>query len=85
MHNTILNEKTINFEKIKDPIQMKMIFHFFPKSGVLRKTSPANFLSGKYELRTSRILVVYIYIYMQILNFPHKKISEILPLHSGIK
>ena len=66
MHNTILNEKMINFEKIKDPIQMKVTFHFFPKSGVSRKTSPANFLSGKCELRNSRILVVYVTNYTNI-------------------
>ena len=28
-----------NVWEIVDPSQMKMTFHFFPKSGVLRKTS----------------------------------------------
>ena len=36
---------------------MKMTFHFFPKSGVLRKTS-LTLLVVKDELRNSRILVV---------------------------
>ena len=35
---------------------MKMTFHFFPKSDVLRKTS-LTLKVVKYELRNSRILV----------------------------
>ena len=40
-----------------DPSQMKMTFHFFPKSGILRKTSLTSEVV-KYELKNSRVLVV---------------------------
>ena len=47
----------ITWESFLDPNHMKMTFHFFPKSGVLRKSS-LTLSVVKYELKNSRILVV---------------------------
>ena len=47
----------ITWESFLDSSHIKMTFHFFPKSGILRKSS-LTLQVVKYELKNSRILVV---------------------------